>query len=365
MKKNIFFLIFFLFSIVSFSAHLIEDVKINGNTITYSAKKKGLFICLYDKDGKKIVSCLSQAENNSMELLKTEDIKGKRLIAIDVNDQIDKKKIGGHGVDQGRFNYPSGIFVDYFSRLFVVDSMNDRIQVFTGNDLFSFEFGGFGWSTSLNDLKGRFNRPSDIVVGRFVYVVDTENHRVAKFDIDGNFISAFGGNGSKDGEFYLPKGICMDLSGDIYIADTENDRIQKFDGNGNHILTLGSFGRGIKQFNKPKYTAVDNDYDLYVTDYRNNRVHLYDRFGSFKKFLKFGKSFVKRPLGISVYNNIIAVVTSDSKLIISSKDESYVKEIKLDFKPEDVQLTAGSVFISCPSENCVYRIDLERAEYVF
>ncbi|PLX16927.1 MAG: hypothetical protein C0601_08815 [Candidatus Muiribacterium halophilum] len=365
MKKNIFFLIFFLFSIVSFSAHLIEDVKINGNTITYSAKKKGLFICLYDKDGKKIVSCLSQAENNSMELLKTEDIKGKRLIAIDVNDQIDKKKIGGHGVDQGRFNYPSGIFVDYFSRLFVVDSMNDRIQVFTGNDLFSFEFGGFGWSTSLNDLKGRFNRPSDIVVGRFVYVVDTENHRVAKFDIDGNFISAFGGNGSKDGEFYLPKGICMDLSGDIYIADTENDRIQKFDGNGNHILTLGSFGRGIKQFNKPKYTAVDNDYDLYVTDYRNNRVHLYDRFGSFKKFLKFGKSFVKRPLGISVYNNIIAVVTSDSKLIISSKDESYVKEIKLDFKPEDVQLTAGSVFISCQSENCVYRIDLERAEYVF
>jgi|GEM_PF-5860431 len=361
-KSVVFLIVIFVFLNPVFSAHLVENVVVSGDEVMFTAKKSGMFVCVYDRNGKDLYTCISAEKENRLKT-KVKELKGKKLVVIDVEDEPEMKIIGGHGVDQGRFNFPTGIYVDYFSRLFVVDSMNDRIQVFTSNDLFSYEFGGFGWSTSLNDLKGRFNRPLDVVVGRFIYVVDSENHRVAKFDIDGNFIDSFGGNGSQNGRFYLPKGICMDLSGDIYVADTENDRIQKFDGSGNHILSIGTYGRGVKQFNKPKYVAVDNDYDIYVSDYRNNRVHLFDRFGSFKKYMKFNRKFVKSPLGISAYNNIIALVTKEKELIISSKGEDFIKEISLPFVPEDVFFNGSSIYISCPSQNRIYRMNVKRVEY--
>ena len=38
------------------------------------------------------------------------------------------------------------------------------------------------------------------------------------------------------------RGIAFDSSGNLYVADTDNNRIQKFDSNGNFITKWGSFG---------------------------------------------------------------------------------------------------------------------------
>ena len=52
------------------------------------------------------------------------------------------------------------------------------------------------------------------------------------FALSLSVILMFGTNGSDDGQFDRPRGIAVDSSGDIYVADTENHRIQKFDSNG-------------------------------------------------------------------------------------------------------------------------------------
>jgi DNA-binding beta-propeller fold protein YncE len=55
-----------------------------------------------------------------------------------------------------------------------------------------------------------------------VYVADTGNHRIQKFNDEGKFIGTWGSLGSDDGQFRTPKGVAVDAQGNIYVADTKN-----------------------------------------------------------------------------------------------------------------------------------------------
>src|SRR3989304_4859767 len=72
------------------------------------------------------------------------------------------------------------------------------------------------------------------------------------------FLLSFGTLGSGDGQFHDPSGVAVDSGGNIYVADTVNNRIQKFDSNGNFLLSFGSFGSGDGQFNSPFGVEVDS-----------------------------------------------------------------------------------------------------------
>ena len=74
----------------------------------------------------------------------------------------------------------------------------------------------------------------------YLYVADTNSHRIQKFDSSGNFILKWGSFGNGNGQFNAPEGITRDSANNIYIADTQNHRIQKFDSSGNFILKWGS-----------------------------------------------------------------------------------------------------------------------------
>ncbi|MGE5632206.1 MAG: hypothetical protein ACM3TR_14075 [Caulobacteraceae bacterium] len=65
----------------------------------------------------------------------------------------------------------------------------------------------------------------------------------------------WGGNGSTDGKFLLPKGIAIDASGIIYVVDSGNCRIQRFQGS-TMRLKWGTPGTGYGQFNDPYGIAV-------------------------------------------------------------------------------------------------------------
>ena len=73
-----------------------------------------------------------------------------------------------------------------------------------------------------------------------MYVVDTLNNRIQKFNSNGTFITKWGSKGTADGQFNFPDGIAVDSSGNVYVADDGNNRIQKFDSNGTFITKWGS-----------------------------------------------------------------------------------------------------------------------------
>ena len=50
---------------------------------------------------------------------------------------------------------------------------------------------------------------------------------------------AAGANGALGGEFNFPEGVATDSAGNIYVADTNNERVQKFDSSGKFMLAFG------------------------------------------------------------------------------------------------------------------------------
>ena len=65
--------------------------------------------------------------------------------------------------------------------------------------------------------------------------------------------------------------IAVDSIGNVYVADTANNRIQKFDSNGKLITKWGTEGSGQGQFKRPK-GSVDDNGNVYVADTGDNRI---------------------------------------------------------------------------------------------
>ena len=69
-----------------------------------------------------------------------------------------------------------------------------------------------------------------------IYVSDKDNHRIQKFSSEGDFIIAFGSEGTGDGQFTHLHGIAVDLIGGfVYATNTENYDVQKFSTNGTFL----------------------------------------------------------------------------------------------------------------------------------
>ena len=199
---------------------------------------------------------------------------------------------GSAGNGGGQFVYPRGIAIDNNDSIYVTDGetyyypygQNNRVQKFDSNGNFITQWGGRGSSDGL------FLSPSGIAVDSegYVYVSDTDeriynSHRVQKFNSNGIFIRAWGGEGRSEGKLYYPKGLAIGSDGLIYVADSGNSRIQKFTADGDFVTLWGGDGSTNGFFEGPKGLGVDANGFLYVADYYNERIQKFDKNGSYVK----------------------------------------------------------------------------------
>ena len=131
----------------------------------------------------------------------------------------------GHaGTGPGEFNRPEGLCVDAQNRVYVADSCNHRIQIFSSDGQFIRAYGKAGSG------KGELSYPYDICVdaaGR-QYVCEFGNSRIQVFDASDRSIEIIGGPGAEPGRFSNPWGVALDSAGNLYVADSQNHRVQKF-----------------------------------------------------------------------------------------------------------------------------------------
>ena len=73
---------------------------------------------------------------------------------------------------------------------------------------------------------GQFNYPSELVVSEAgeVFVVDIMNNRIQVFDLEGNYLRAFGHGGRSAGTFARPSGIAVDAEGNVFAAEGPGSR---------------------------------------------------------------------------------------------------------------------------------------------
>jgi DNA-binding beta-propeller fold protein YncE len=114
----------------------------------------------------------------------------------------------------------------------------------------------------------------DIAVNKsnYAFVVDEVNNRIQVFDPAGTYVTQWGSAGTGNGQFANPFSIAIDSGGNLYVADEVNNRIQVFDPNGVYVAQWGSAGTGNGQFNIPTGIAIDGRNNVYVADHGNSRI---------------------------------------------------------------------------------------------
>ena len=112
-----------------------------------------------------------------------------------------------------------------------------------------------------------------------LFVCDTKNHRIQVFSPEGHFIRAFGSKGNGNLQFTYPMKICLDKNGTLLISDWSNHRIvaYKWDGKEEKFLAaFGKKGQGPGEFSYSLGVCVDSKNRLAVADHYNNRIQVLD-----------------------------------------------------------------------------------------
>lgn len=225
-----------------------------------------------------------------------------RIIYSDYDRYI--KSYGDHN-GQIQFNNPTGIcrfpytFHNQNGNLetfqvpfYVVDSGNNRIVelIFETNFWVSSElepviyfnraFAGAGGSF------GNLNKPSDVVYKNkhpytsqaedFLWVSDTDNHRIVKISLNtGEIVKSFGSVGTGNNEFRFPKYLAFDeIENELYVVDLGNDR----------IVWLKEITGGMDWLGEYNYTGemkvhgivCDRFGNLWITDALNHQIHRFN-----------------------------------------------------------------------------------------
>ncbi|MEM7117926.1 MAG: NHL repeat-containing protein, partial [Chloroflexota bacterium] len=212
---------------------------------------------------------------------------------------------GLFGTEAGQFNQPIDIAADSNDNIYVIEEDNQRLQLFDSSGNF-IEARGYGVDDGTNvyqictsacqigifgEEAGQFARPFAIAIDSNdnVYISDSRDDRVQKFDSNGDFVFALGWGvdtnsdafeictaasapcqaghpGDGLGQFNSAEGLAVDANDNLYVADSGNQRIQTFDSNGNFLGTFGQPGADVGLIDDPEDLVIDADGNILMID---------------------------------------------------------------------------------------------------
>lgn len=199
---------------------------------------------------------------------------------------------GGGGTALGKFHFGAGGGNDAAaggglaaagSTLYIVDTGNDRVVRFNAS-------GGNGAEIV---PPGTLQNPRGVAVrGTRMLVADDQHHRVAAFDTGGHLLASVGaGQGAGPGQLNFPYGVAIDPQGRVFVADDMNQRIVRYSTpqtKYQYKARWGSYGTGPNNLAYPRGLATNAGGELFVANTGNDRIDVFDASGTLKR--SFGTS---------------------------------------------------------------------------
>jgi DNA-binding beta-propeller fold protein YncE len=182
---------------------------------------------------------------------------------------------GAYGVKPGQLAMPRAVAADAHRRIFVSEyGLVERVQCFAADT--KELLGVFGHA---GNGDGEFNRPEGLGLDTAdrLYVADSCNHRVQIFSPDGKWTRSFGRAGTGLGEMSYPYDVRVDAAGERFVCEFGNSRIQIFNAQNEPVEILGGPGSEPGYFSNPWSIALDSSGNLYVADAGNHRVQKFLR----------------------------------------------------------------------------------------
>jgi len=185
---------------------------------------------------------------------------------------------------EAQFSHPSGVASDTSGNVYVLDFNNNRIRKINSSGIVTTFAGSTGGYADGIGTAAKFYYPMGIATDALgaVYVADTHNNKIRKISPAGVVTTLAGstegytdGNGTA-AQFFHPRGLAVDGSGNVYVADRMNHKIRKITASGEVTTFAGSIegyfdGTGAEaKFANLSAVAVDASGYVYVTD--NNMI---------------------------------------------------------------------------------------------
>jgi YD repeat-containing protein len=181
---------------------------------------------------------------------------------------------GSYGSGSGQLSAPGDVARDSSGNLWVVNTANNRIEKFNAKGEFIAKYGSYGSGD------GQFKHPTAIALTKpsgYVLVADSGNNRIQKLTPAGAYHSKFGTKGTGNGQFggAGPEGIAFGPESNIWVSDTYNGRLQRFTAEGAFIESLSSKGSAPGQLGEPTGIDFGPEGRIWVADWQNNRVSVF------------------------------------------------------------------------------------------
>ena len=184
------------------------------------------------------------------------------------------QRLGRRGTEPGELLLPEGAFIAADRTVWVSDSGNHRLQRFDRTGKSRQVVGDLG-------RFGHFSQPSGIAPGPDgrIYVADTGQDRIVVLDRRGRAVAAWGESGAAPGQLSRPHGVAVSRDGTrVYVIDLVLPRIQVFTSEGRFIEGTPEGDRAIVNATAiATATTTAGDEAVYLTDETLGRVTKFSR----------------------------------------------------------------------------------------
>ena len=191
--------------------------------------------------------------------------------------------IRNSGFVDNKLTSPNAVAYDSMGNLYVLDNggYNGRVQKFTN--------GGSHISTIIQPPTFGTEAFYMTIKNDEIYITDTNSFK--KFNLSGLQLLTVNAAGSGEGQFQGAYGIAVDSAGNIYVGDSGNYRVQKFDSAGNFVKQWGSKGTADGQFGTIGTIIIDEADNIYVATgqewygdiHENSRVQVFNTEGEYQR----------------------------------------------------------------------------------
>ena len=151
-----------------------------------------------------------------------------------------------------------------------------------------------------------------------VYVASTD-HRVQKFNMQGEVIKSVGKNGGNIGEFDGPFGVRYH-NHQVYVCDSSNGRVQVFDSNLNFVRSFGT-DDGPGQLKKPWDIDFDTQGNIYVVDLDKSQVVVFSENGQYLRHFGqkgLGEGELSQPRGMCVSGDYVYIAETGGNWFVNA-----------------------------------------------
>lgn len=185
-----------------------------------------------------------------------------------------------------------------------------------------------------------FKGPQDLFIDDKdnIYVVDTGNNRIVKFNEDHKAVGIFYGPGDA-GDFKTPQGLFVDDDGDMYVADTENHRIVHMDSKGDlvEIFTNPESSLSTGEVFSPSKLIVNDTGYIYVV--RGENIMAIDGNGTFRGY------YGQTNIGFNLADVLLRMFASEQQKLFATK-----------------RLASSYINLTYGDDGMIYATSMEREE---